>query len=63
MTPKEKALELVNKVDSVVCGDINERNAKDMAILICDEVLRELDGDNYNGRKYWEEVKQEINKL
>ena len=63
MTPKEKALELVNKVDGVVCGDINERNAKDMAILISDEVLKFIEIGNYIAIGYWKKVKEEIEKL
>lgn len=76
MTPKEKALELINKVDDVVCGDISERNAKDMSILICDEIMNSYPTtiETYNNSKglnvihvdnrdYWNKVKKEIEKL
>jgi hypothetical protein len=63
MTPKEKALELAcimrSKFDYMVeYGDIKEA-AKDCALIAVNEVI---DKDGYNN-EYWQEVKQEINKL
>lgn len=58
MTPKEKAQELIAKVDSI--GDIDVDDVLSTVHLICDEVLKEIDSDNYNGIKYWEEVKDSI---
>jgi hypothetical protein len=74
MTPKEKAHELINKFllysDD---GDLKNkywkiRNAKQCALIAVDEIL---DDDMYgmeeeyfeNRIDYWEQVKQEIEKL
>jgi homoserine trans-succinylase len=60
MTAKEKAKELVDKF-------LNEQNnteeiseAKQCALICVDEILRILP---FTDVKYWQEVKQEINKL
>jgi hypothetical protein len=70
MTPKEKALELVDKYQNV---DINElehcwvsiNGAKRCALIAVDEILHN-DGftqfDQYL-TEYWQEVKQEIENL
>lgn len=69
MTPKEKARKLLEKVDECVCGDINEHNAKDMAVIICQEVIDVLDemGHGYSGiingswgQEEWRETIKEI---
>ena len=62
MTPKEKAIELLKSVDDIVCGDINERNAKDMALWCVDEIMNVLKGMAEKEWEYWQEVKQEIKK-
>ena len=72
MTPKEKALELINKFgysrksvfpDSV----LHEDHGKSDALICVDEVIRnEVNTTmhpNDSIMDYWEEVKQEINKL
>ena len=68
MNPKEKAKELVNKF---VDKNIYEENptdavaiAKTSALICVDEMLEEL-GEDYlpKAYKYWQEVKQEIEKL
>jgi hypothetical protein len=72
MTPKEKTIELVDKFmlhnsyQSIVWY-----NAKQCALIAVDEILNELDDiRNFTGSKlslrmikYWQEVKQEIEKL
>ena len=71
MTPKEKALELIQKYNLVVLdtalGGSNQR-VKQCALIAVDEILWEIIkyADNsyvIENSKYWEEVKQEIKKL
>lgn len=62
MTPKEKAKELVDKFDGV---GLQQRNEAIACALICvDEILsiNSIDKD-LELSDYWEEVKEEINKL
>lgn len=70
MTPREKAIELVDKfVDFVNCWDNNgEANytqayeyAKQCALITCNEVLGYMGADR--GYEFWTKVKQEIEKL
>ena len=78
MTPKEKAIELVNKFNkyTVVCvthysngkmGE-NKQDAKQCALIAVSEIIKtnpyEWDGEDLNSTiDYWQEVKQEIEKL
>jgi hypothetical protein len=57
MTPKEKAKELVDKFYNEV--KYMER-AKQCAIISVDELIKETD---WSEADYWQEVKQEIEKL
>ena len=59
-TPKEKALELVEKfyVPKFLIDDISWVCAKEFAIIAVDEILSQLDY-----QYYWQQVKEEINKL
>jgi len=67
MTPKEKAKELVNKY-WITDFDIYEEESKVCALIAVDEIIKELTieispsllGFRY---KYWQEVKEEIEKL
>jgi hypothetical protein len=77
MTPKEKAIELVNKFRDYTNGDdpnndyrfspaIEKENAKKCALIAVDEILedrKEMDGMKVINDPYWLEVKQEIEKL
>ena len=86
MTPKEKAKKLVDKFYSEITGmelsfvsklivlpngDSNYKTAKQCALIVVDEIIKELPildyhplGSYTNPRiKYWQEVKQEIEKL
>jgi hypothetical protein len=78
MTPKEKAKELFGKYATYVVmwkGDINttHQNCKQCALIAVDEILKEYaHAENHiediMGKisiyiKYWQEVKQEIEKL
>jgi len=65
-TPKEKAIELVEKyayhlwIDGVCDYD----NAKQCALIAVDEMIEESIGYlSVDRNKYWKEVKQEIEKL
>ena len=63
MTPKEKAVELVNKYLTADYTDINHEGLKCCAIIAVDEILK-LYKENWNiENSYWEEVKTEIEKL
>jgi len=69
MTPQEKAIELIDKMYLVVL----EQNVKQGALIAVDEILNNAVGYNaYDGvsendiwvdDNYWQEVKQEIEKL
>lgn len=69
MTPKEKALELVDKFLS--CKDYSnsycvipiQDDAKQCALIAVDEILKALESDwsfMEIRQEYWQEVKQEI---
>jgi hypothetical protein len=68
MTPKEKAKELVNKF-YVILMKKNYPNvaqmdvAKECALIAVDEILEPFRKVLPSSRNYWEEVKQEIEKL
>ena len=66
MTPKEKAKELVDKYKFYLGNEQeNIKEAKDCALIAVDEILDAIVGtydfDTLN--EYWQEVKQEIEKL
>ena len=66
MSPKEKAIDLVNKMLFCYQGHIDEYTAKQCALIAVNEILNVTAGLNgwINGfQSYWEEVKQEIEKL
>jgi hypothetical protein len=68
MTPKEKAQELFEnmyyKIESDELGK-DEESAKQCALIAVDELIDEYQKifPNVNRRNYWDEVKQEIEKL
>lgn len=66
MTPKEKAEELYNKIYTLH-SSIYPSTAIQGALVVVNEILslQELDyaPDWWNSRVFWEEVKQEIQKL
>ena len=70
MTPKEKAWELYHKYRTLE-GKFGEKvlynyEAKECALIAVDEIINDnpniYDSDRLN-YKYWNEVKQEINKI
>ena len=61
MKPKEKAIELVDKF-SFICSTCDyEDNAKQYALITVDEIIKVIHTNMED--KYWQEVKQEIEKL
>ena len=68
MEAKEKALELVNKfLEEMPYGSLRDFNdTKECALICADEIIEiqyswcNIDGNQY---KFWQEVKQEIEKL
>ena len=66
MTPKEKAFELMIKYFKLsYCNDTRERhyNSKECALIAVDEILFLAQWTEESICKYWQEVKQEIEKL
>jgi hypothetical protein len=68
MTPKEKANELVDKFDNfdVLGEDHNGFTAQQCALVAVDEMVHYLEivlGVDKSDFEYWQEVKQEIEKL
>jgi hypothetical protein len=75
MTAKEKAKELLNKYfnyadeeyyETTPSWELNKnrkQNAKQCALIAVDEILNQFKWKPSSGLSYWEEVKQEINKL
>jgi len=70
MTPKEKAIELVNKMrDEIPCHCDDWEQAKQCALIAVDEVINcceeydKLPETWVTQINYWQEVRQEIEKL
>ena len=65
MTPKEKALDLVNKFDGVGLQMRNEAIA--CALIAVDEIIKAIDWHEFEKPKlhfwFWDSVKKEIEKL
>jgi hypothetical protein len=69
MTPKEKALELVDKYLQCVIFNIKQEikvsvieSAKQCTLISVNEIIKQSRDNEYTER-YWNEVKQEIEKL
>ncbi len=69
MTPKQKAEELFNKMDvwqlvsvKVDMPNIARELAKKYTLVAVDEIIKEVQS-LYHTIEYWQEVKQEIEKL
>lgn len=60
MTPKEKAKELVYKFDDAMEFATPQRFAKKCALIAVDEIMKH---NSFPTMDYWQEVKQEIEKL
>jgi len=72
MTPKEKAAELLNKMFDYLNfhTDADVYYAKKCALIAAEEVYKETSNKHFiigrnglSGKEYWEQVKQEIEKL
>ena len=71
MTPKEKAIDLVDKMrDEIPCHCDDWEQAKQCALIAVEEILSIKPNNPFivNGyyiepKKYWQQVKQEIEKL
>ena len=66
MTPKEKAIELFEKMYYKMQPDElgkDQESAKQCALIAVDEILSEYWSHNTKRRDWWQEVKQEIEKL
>jgi hypothetical protein len=63
MTPKEKAEELVDKMLFCYQGNIDKYTAKQCALIAVDEVLDNLEDHTGKDIKFYNQVKQEIEKL
>ena len=66
MEPKDKAKELVDKFSNEILLTIN--GGKVAALIAVDEIIKQLVSiekapNNKSAFQYWEEVKQEIEKL
>ena len=61
MNPKDKAFELYFKYYRDVLA--NSEKAKQCALIAVNEVLKELYPSDIKRCEYWQEVKQEIEKL
>ena len=67
MTPKEKAYELILKVEKQLIGNqVYRGTTKKLALIAVDEVIEALHEHHWQNRiiiDYWEEVKNKINNL
>ena len=66
MTPEEKAIELLDKMSMPENIYQGHELAKQCAIIAVDEILKDkeiIDGMRVINDPYWQEVKQEIEKL
>jgi hypothetical protein len=67
MTPKDKAVELVDKFRIISYGKYSnptKNKAKQCALIAVDEMIEESIGYlSFDRNNYWQEVKQEIEKL
>jgi hypothetical protein len=68
MIPKEKAIELYNKFlnpsgDTYLYGMLEHESAKECALIAVDEIIKDKKAFKQISIEYWEDVKQEIEKL
>jgi hypothetical protein len=62
MTPKQKADSLIYKIFNNTPISMYIEEVKNLAIILCDEVIENLEDHTGEDIKYWNEVKNEINK-
>jgi hypothetical protein len=68
MTPKEKAIEIVDSYFTIIDGQVEFKLIKQCALIAVDELLNFTwympnKRQNEEWQYYWENVKQEITKL
>jgi hypothetical protein len=66
MTPKQKAIDLVEQFSSVLMQDEVYEDSIKCALISVDEVIEALHEHHWQNRliiNYWEEVKNELEKL
>jgi hypothetical protein len=63
MTPKEKAEELVERYDETLTYLESKSKAKQCALIAVDEIINSMTVATSVHLPYWQEVKQEIEKL
>ena len=70
MTPQEKAKELFEKFDDLLTYRESKTKTKECALIAVNEIIHESSEKIYRlgrcclvDREYWQEVKQEIEKL
>lgn len=69
MTPKEKAEELIEIYDETLTYLESKSKAKQCALIAVDEIIKSnphsnpFNTDVYSTMDYWQQVKQEIEKL
>jgi hypothetical protein len=64
MTPKEKAVELVEKYDLILPYLESKSKAKQYAMIAVEEIMNSIDAEEYVVLYYyWQKVKQEIENL
>jgi hypothetical protein len=66
MTPTEKAQDLFNKMFSIdeAFGSVGVYEAKQCALIAVDEIIKaHIHNEGVRHLKWWQEVKQEIEKL
>jgi hypothetical protein len=68
MSPKEKAIELVNKFNNIIpreCDGLESITSEFCALIAADEVIIYLDEIMLPNpfKQYWNKVKEEIEKL
>ena len=63
MTPKEKAKELVDQYDETLTYLESKSKAKQCALIAVDEIITNRERIKGIDKLYWQEVKQEIEKL
>lgn len=63
ITPKDKAIELLKKmhIESDIIYVMSKAQAKKCALIAVDEIIQ--DNGSVWSNKYWQEVKQQIEKL
>jgi hypothetical protein len=63
MTPKQKAIDLVEQFSSVLMHDEVYEDSVKCALISVDEILNNKELLNHLDFEWWSEVKQEINNL